>query len=88
MREPKIWIKKYLIADSFVRRFFLSVIRGIKDNKLISNPIHIPSHEEDEIVIKVPVNIVTIKINFEIKLIIKKKRGKTFIFGVWAQKLF
>lgn len=79
------WIRKYLMADSFVKRFFLSIIKGIKDSKLISKPIHIPSQEDDEIVINDPVIIVAIKINFEIKLIIKKKRIKTFITGVWAQ---
>lgn len=52
--EAKVWVKKYLIADSLERIFLLSIIRGINDNKLISNPIHIPSQEEDEIEIIEP----------------------------------
>jgi hypothetical protein len=32
------------------------IIIGIKDIKLISNPIHIPKRDEEEIVIKVPEN--------------------------------
>jgi len=32
------------------------MIIGIKDIKLISNPIHIPNKEEEEIEIKVPRN--------------------------------
>lgn len=63
----------------------MSIISGINDNRLISNPIHIPSQDEEEMVINEPVIIIAIKINFETKLIIKKKRIRTFIIGVWAQ---
>lgn len=73
---------KYLIADSEEKIFLLSIIKGIKDNKLISNPIHIPNHEEEEIVIIDPVINIIINKNFEIILIIKKKRSITFIIGV------
>lgn len=30
-------------------------IRGMKDNKFNSNPIHVPNHVFDETVIKVPI---------------------------------
>lgn len=40
---------KYLIEDSADNIFFLLCIKGIIDNKLISNPNHIPNHEYEEI---------------------------------------
>lgn len=83
--EANTWTKKYLIADSVDREFLLSIINGINDNKLISNPIHIPNHEEDEKVMKDPHIIVKKKIILAEKLIIKKKRIKIFIIGVWTQ---
>jgi hypothetical protein len=51
------------MADSLDKMLLLSIIRGIKDNKLISKPIHIPNQEEEEIEIIVPVINVIIKIN-------------------------
>lgn len=86
--EAKTWVKKYFNEDSVAIKFLLSIMRGINDNKLISKPIHIPIQEEDEIVRIVLHNKVIIKINLEIKLIIKKKRTITFIDGVWTQKLY
>lgn len=68
-----------MIADSFENKFFLSIMRGINDNKLISRPIHIPSHEEEEIEIKVPKIKVEKKINLKIKLATKKKGAITLI---------
>lgn len=51
------WTKKYLIAASLLFLLFSRLmIIGIKDIKLISNPIHIPNKEEEEIEIKVPRN--------------------------------
>lgn len=44
--------------DSLEKIFLLSIIKGIKDNKLISNPIHIPIQEVEEIEIKVPKTII------------------------------
>lgn len=52
--EAKAWIKKYLREDSEENKFFDLIIKGIKDNKLISNPIHILNQEFAEIVINVP----------------------------------
>lgn len=88
MREAKTWIKKYLIEDSLEIKLLWSIIKGIKDIKLISSPIHIPIQEDEEIVIKVPVIKVVMNKNLNKKFIIKKKRIKTFICGVWTQKLY
>lgn len=87
IREAKTWIKKYLIEDSLEIKLLWSIIKGIKDIKLISNPIHIPIQEEEEIVINVPTVKVIINKNLNKKFIIKKKRIRTFICGVWTQKL-
>ena len=60
----------------------LSLIRGIKESKLISNPIQALNHEFDEIVIIVLKINIKINIIFDELLKIKKKRIKTFINGV------
>ena len=80
------WIKKYLIAASLLFLLFsILIIIGIKDIRLISNPIHIPNKVEDEIVIKVP----EMRKNEYTKggkyKFIKKKC--ITIVGVWTQKL-
>lgn len=54
MEEARAWIKKYFRDDSEENKFFVPIIKGIKDNKLISNPIHILNQEEEEIEIRVP----------------------------------
>jgi len=83
--EAKAWVKKYFKEDSVDFKLFLSLIRGIKDNKLISKPIQAPNQELEVTVIIVPV-IITIKNKiFEELFKIKKKRIKTFISGVWTQ---
>lgn len=66
-------------------RLFVLIMSGIKDNKFNSSPIHMPIQEEEDSVIKVPIIKEKTKINLEIKFIIKKKRVKTFIRGVWTQ---
>lgn len=63
INEAKACVRKYLIAASLENKFLLSIMRGIKDNKLISKPIHIPNQEDDEIAIIVPLINVIIKIN-------------------------
>lgn len=63
INEAKLCVRKYLIEDSLDSIFLLSDIKGINDNKLISNPTHIPNQEEEEIEIAVPVNKVIKKIN-------------------------
>lgn len=52
--EANLWIKKYFKDASEEYKFFEFIIKGIKDNKLISNPIHILNQEEAEIEIKEP----------------------------------
>lgn len=83
--EAKACVKKYFKEASVDKELFVLIIRGINDNKLISKPIHAPSHEFAEIEIKVP--IINVKKNSILAefLKIKKKRIKTFISGVWAQ---
>lgn len=54
IREASAWVKKYLIDASVEYEFLVELIRGIIDNKLISNPNHIVIHEQDEIEIRVP----------------------------------
>lgn len=82
IEEAKACVKKYFRLLSEVIKFFLlSFIKGINESKLISNPIHAPNQEFEEIVIKEPkINIIK-KILLEIFLI-KKKRIITFISGV------
>lgn len=53
--DAKAWIKKYFKEASDENKFFDLIIKGIKDNKLISKPIHIVNQEDEEIVIKVPI---------------------------------
>ena len=81
-------------ANACVRKYFneasvdinlLSLIRGIKDNKLISKPIQAPNQELAEIEISVPIIKIMKNIIFDELLKIKKKRIRTFINGVWAQ---
>lgn len=81
--EAKAWVKKYFSEASDDIKLFKSIIRGIKESKLISNPIHTPNQELEEIVIKVPKNIEKRKINFDGFFIIKKKR-LFFIVRVWT----
>ena len=82
--EANAWVKKYF-KEASVDIKLLSLIRGIKDNKLISKPIHAPSQEFDETVIRVPIIKIIKNIILEELFKIKKKRIKTFINGVWTQ---
>lgn len=66
-------------------KLLLSLIKGINDNKLISNPIQAPNQELDEIVIIVPIIRMVKNIILAELLKIKKKRIRTFINGVWTQ---
>lgn len=82
--EANAWIKKYFKEDSEENKFFVLIIRGIKDNKLISRPIQIFNQEVDEIAIKDPIIMDKKNTNLYEFLIIKKKRIKTFINRVWT----
>lgn len=53
--EAKAWVIKYLREASEANRFLFLFIRGIIDRRLISRPIHIPTHDEEEIEIMDPV---------------------------------
>jgi hypothetical protein len=52
--EANAWVRKYFKAASVDNRLFVSIIKGIKDSKLISSPTQAPIHELAEIEIKVP----------------------------------
>ena len=80
--EANAWVKKYFKDASVERRLLEFIIKGINDNKLISNPIQIPSQEVDEIKIKEPIIKVIKNNNLDGFLNIKKKRIITFINGV------
>jgi hypothetical protein len=57
--EAKACVKKYFKEASVDSKLLVSIIKGIKDNKLISNPIQAPNHELEEIEINVPlINVV------------------------------
>ena len=52
--DAKVCVIKYLIDASEGNKLFLLFIRGIIERRLISNPIHIENHDNDEIVKRVP----------------------------------
>lgn len=55
--EANAWVKKYFNEDSEENKFFDLIIKGIKDNKLISKPIQILNQDVAEIAIRVPIII-------------------------------
>ena len=59
--EGIAWIIKYLIVISMLFLFLKNVKIGINLNRLISIPIQFISHEEDEIVNSVLINVIKIK---------------------------
>lgn len=82
--DAKAWVKKYFNEASEENKLLFFIDRGIKDNKLISKPIHILNQEEDLTLIIVPK--INVKKNKSLKEFfkIKKKRTKTFISRVWT----
>lgn len=80
--EARACVKKYFSEASEDIKLFVLIIKGINDNKLISNPIQAPNQEFDEMVIKVPPTKVIKNNNLDEFLKIKKKRIITFISGV------
>lgn len=80
--EARVWVKKYLIEASEEYIFLYIENNGIIEIMLISRPIHIPSQEYEEIEIRVP--IIIVKKNINLYILIKKKRIRTFIYGVWT----
>lgn len=93
IREPKITVrsnvaeasactKKYFKEASVENKFFELVIKGIKERRLISKPIHAPNHELAEVEINVPPINVNKNKNLVGLLTIREKRVKTSINGV------
>lgn len=54
--EAIAWVKKYFREASEENKLFNFIVRGIKDNKLISNPIQTLNHDDDLTLINVPRN--------------------------------
>jgi hypothetical protein len=80
--DAKAWVRKYFKEASEENKLLIFIVRGIKDNKLISKPIHTLNQEEEQILIIVPKNKVD-KNNILYEFFkIKKKRIKTFIYRV------
>lgn len=52
--EAKAWVKKYFSEASVESKLLVFVIKGMKDNRLISNPIHAPNQELADTEIRVP----------------------------------
>jgi phosphomevalonate kinase len=55
--DAKAWVIKYFKDASEENKFFDLVIKGIKDKRLISNPIQILNQEEEEMATIVPIII-------------------------------
>ena len=87
IEDPRAWIKKYLRADSEQYWLFLDEIKGIKDNKLSSNPTHAPNQEEEETDNRVPISKVKKNKKCGEDSIIKKRGDVILIDGVWTHKL-
>lgn len=83
--EARAWVRKYFRAASEDFKLLISFIKGINAIKLISNPIQMLNHELAVTANRVPMTN-TIKNNiFAVFFIIKKKRVRTFMSGVWTQ---
>lgn len=61
--EAKACVRKYFKEDSEENKFFDLIIKGIKDNKLISRPIQILNQAEEDTAINVPTIIKMINKN-------------------------
>lgn len=82
--EAKACVKKYFKEASEENKLFNFIVKGIKDNKLISNPIQTLNHDDEQTLIIVPKNNV-VKNNILYEFFkIKKKRIITFIYRVWT----
>ena len=73
--EAIAWIKKYFNEASVENMFLLEESKGMKESKLISNPIHAPIHELAHKEINIPlINILKKRIFVEL-LGIRKERS-------------
>ena len=61
MLDAKAWVRKYFNDASDENKLLVLIVKGINDKRLISNPIQILNHDEEEILIKVP--MINVKIN-------------------------
>lgn len=82
--EAKAWVRKYFKEASEENKLFNFIVKGTKDNKLISKPIHTLNQDEEETLIIVPKNNVNKNSILYEFFKIKKKRIKTFIYRVWT----
>jgi len=73
--EARAWIRKYFSADSVIRWLLVFEVRGIKDRRLISNPIQAPYQEVDDTEINDPTINVSMNINILGLVSIRKRRG-------------
>lgn len=77
--EANACVRKYFKIASLENKLFIFMQSGIKERRLISKPIHILNHEDDEILIIVPKNREKMNnILYEFFKIFKNK--KLFIF--------
>lgn len=81
VEEAKACTMKYFNDASVVYIFLLEDINGIKDNKLISNPIHAPNHELDDTEINMPPTKVSNRRIFAEFCDIREERSSS-IYGV------
>lgn len=82
--EARVWEEKYFIIAS-EENLLLNLNKiGMIDKRFISNPIHIPIHEEAEIEINV-LKIKKLKNTILLDFIIKKKRGGLYRRGMNPQ---
>lgn len=81
--DAMAWTIKYLIAASVENLFLEFVIKGIIERRLISKAIQEVTQDIDEIAIKVLMATILKNKNLK-KFLIKKKRIRTFINGVWT----
>lgn len=67
-----LWVKKYIIAASEFDLLMFVKITGIKDIKLISNPIHIPIQLlEDKVIIVLIIKVIK---NNQVLFLIREER--------------
>lgn len=61
--DAKAWVRKYFKEASEEKRLLVLIQIGINERRLISRPIQILNHEEEEILIIVPmISVITNKI--------------------------
>jgi len=82
--DARAWVRKYFSDASEENKLFNFIVKGIKDNKLISKPIQTLNQDDELILIIVPKNNVDKNSILYEFFKIKKKRIITFIYRVWT----